>query len=98
LSPLRKSSSILSMAVPAFLKWLLHQAVKVWKNLLNYTYISRIRERNHFFVDHVREIFRCKLSGRMIKSKIIKKCSRDRRESQMSHPWSNSFVKICVRD
>lgn len=31
LSPLRKSSSMLSMAVPAFLRWLLHQAVKVCK-------------------------------------------------------------------
>lgn len=30
LSPLRKSSSMLSMAVPAFLKWLLHQAVNVY--------------------------------------------------------------------
>lgn len=29
LSPLRKSSSIFSMAVPAFRKWLLHQAVNV---------------------------------------------------------------------
>lgn len=29
LSPLRKSSSMLSIAVPAFLKWLLHQAVNV---------------------------------------------------------------------
>lgn len=31
LSPLRKSSSILSMLVPAFRKWLLHQAVNVLK-------------------------------------------------------------------
>lgn len=31
LSPLRKSSSMLSMAVPALRRWLLHQAVNVWK-------------------------------------------------------------------
>lgn len=35
LSPLRKSSSMLSMAVPAFLRWLLHQAVKVCKLKIN---------------------------------------------------------------
>lgn len=32
LSPLRKSSSILSIAVPALRKWLLHHAVNVWMN------------------------------------------------------------------
>lgn len=31
LRPFRKSSSMFSICVPAFLKWELHQAVKVWK-------------------------------------------------------------------
>lgn len=30
LSPSRKSSSMFSICVPAFLRWELHQAVKVW--------------------------------------------------------------------
>lgn len=41
-NPLRKSSSMLSMAVPALRRWLLHQAVNVWK-LRNF----------HYFVDSI---------------------------------------------
>lgn len=44
LSPLRKSSSMFSIAVPAFLKWLLHQAVNVcWEKIIFFNLMLRNR-------------------------------------------------------
>lgn len=102
LSPLRKSSSILSMAVPAFLKWLLHHAVKVYmeKEVYKISIISVARHRI-FSSACIREISRIIMIivSHAKRCKIIKKCRNHNptaRESQMSHlkvthSWKNVY-------